>query len=67
MGLEIVPVSPAVDPPGLRFTFDISLAVRTDDVALKQELETVLQRKRSDIDRILTDYGVPLVPLDLQR
>jgi quinoprotein dehydrogenase-associated probable ABC transporter substrate-binding protein len=67
VALEIVPVSPAVDPPGLRFTFDISLAVRTDDVALKQELETVLQRKRSDIDRILTDYGVPLVPLDLQR
>ena len=64
VALEIVPVSPAVDPPGLRFTFDISLAVRTGDVALEQELEGVLQRKRSDIDRILKDYGVPLVPLD---
>src|SRR5215212_10242554 len=29
--LELVPVSPAIDPPGLRFTFDISLAVRTDE------------------------------------
>ena len=64
VALEIVPVSPAVDPSGLRFTFDISLAVRTGDVALKQELEGVLERKRSDIDRILKDYGVPLVPLD---
>jgi mxaJ protein len=64
VALEIVPVSPAVDPPGLRFTFDISLAVRTGDVALEQELEGVLQRKRSDIDRILKDYGVPLVPVD---
>jgi mxaJ protein len=64
VALEIVPVSPAVDPPGLRFTFDISLAVRTGDVALKQELEGVLERKRSDIDRILKDYGVPLVPVD---
>ena len=61
--LEIVPVSPAVDPPGLRFTFDISLAVRTEDVALKEQLEGILQRKKSDVDRILKDYGVPLVPV----
>ena len=59
--LEIVPVSPAVDPPGLRFTFDISLAVRTGDVVLKEQLEGILQRKRSDVDRLLRDYGVPLV------
>jgi len=59
--LEIVPVSPAVDPPGLRFTFDISLALRTDDVAFKEQLEGILQRKRSDVDRLLRDYGVPLV------
>jgi mxaJ protein len=59
--LEIVPVSPAVDPPGLRFAFDISLAVRTDDVEFKQQLEGILERKRSDVDRILSDYGVPRV------
>jgi quinoprotein dehydrogenase-associated probable ABC transporter substrate-binding protein len=63
MPLEIVPVSPAIDPPGLRFVFDISLAVRTDDVARKEELEGILQRKKSDVDRILRDYGVPLVPV----
>jgi quinoprotein dehydrogenase-associated probable ABC transporter substrate-binding protein len=63
VALEIVPVSPAVDPPGLRFTFDISLAVRTADVALKDELESILERKRSDVDRILRDYGVPRVPV----
>jgi mxaJ protein len=57
--LEIVPVSPAVDPPGLRFAFDISLAVRPDDTALKQELEDILQRKRSEIAAILSSYGVP--------
>jgi mxaJ protein len=59
--LDVVPVSPAVDPPGLRFTFDISLAVRPDDQGLKQELEGVLDRKRADIDRILSEYGVPLL------
>jgi mxaJ protein len=61
--LEIVPVSPAVDPPGLRFAFDISLAVRSGDAALKDQLEGILERKRSDVDRILRAYGVPRVPM----
>lgn len=60
--LEIVPVSPAVDPPGLRFTFDIALAVRPGDTLRLKELDGILERKRSQIDRILRDYGVPLVP-----
>lgn len=60
--LEIVPVSPAVDPPGLRFAFDISLAVRPGDAAFKEQLDGILDRKRSDVDRLLRDYGVPLVP-----
>jgi mxaJ protein len=57
--LEIVAVSPEVDPPGLRFAFDISLAVRPDDVAFKQELEDILRRKRPDIETLLNSYGVP--------
>jgi len=61
--LEIIPVSPAVDPPGLRFAFDISLAVRPDDIAFKEQLEDILERKRLDVDRILRDYGVPRVPV----
>ena len=61
--LELFPVLPAVDPPALRFTFDISLAVREGDQRLKQELEVVLQRKKSEIERILTQYGVPQLPL----
>ena len=60
--LELVPVSPEVDPPGLRFAFDISLAVRTDDTVRMKELERILERRRSDIDRILRDYGVPVSP-----
>ena len=59
--LEIVPVSPAVDPPRLRFVFDISVAVRPSDRALRQELDGVLQKKRVEVDRILTEYGVPRV------
>jgi mxaJ protein len=60
--LDLSPVSPAADPPDLRFTFDISLAVRPRDDSLKQELEGVLHRKQAEIGRILAEYGVPLVP-----
>lgn len=59
--LDIVPVSPAVDPPGLRFTFDISLGVRPADSALKQQLETVLNRRRRGVDSLLEEFGVPVV------
>jgi mxaJ protein len=59
--LVITPVSPQIDPPGLRFSFDISLAVRPDDGERKQELERVLEERKQEIDRILADYGVPLV------
>ena len=61
--LELALVSPEIDPPALRFAFDISLAVRPGDQQLKQELEAVLQRKKSRIERILTDYGVPQLSL----
>jgi mxaJ protein len=61
--LEVIPISPAVDPPGLQFQFDISLAVRPGDQTLKQELEAVLEKRRPDVDRILAQYGVPTVPI----
>jgi quinoprotein dehydrogenase-associated probable ABC transporter substrate-binding protein len=59
--LEVIPVSPAVDPPHLHFAFDIALAVRRGNEALKQELDAVLDRKKPEIDRILSEYGVPRV------
>lgn len=61
--LEIVPVSPEVDPPGLRFAFDISLAVRPGDMQRKQELEQILRRRSVDVNRILDQYGVPRAPM----
>jgi quinoprotein dehydrogenase-associated probable ABC transporter substrate-binding protein len=59
--MSIVPVTPDPDPPGLRFTFAISLGVRTEDSALRDRLEAALERRRPDIERILRRYGVPLV------
>jgi quinoprotein dehydrogenase-associated probable ABC transporter substrate-binding protein len=59
--LELTPVRPAFDPPALRFVFDIALAVRKDEQALRDELNQVLEKRKAGVDSILTRYGVPLV------
>lgn len=59
--LELIPVAPPIDSPLLPFVFDISLGVRRDAEALKSQLEHVLDKRKPEIDRILADYGVPLV------
>jgi mxaJ protein len=62
--LAVVPVSPAIEPPGIPFVFDISMGVRPGDTALKTELERVLDRRRKDIQKILEAYGIPIVRTD---
>jgi mxaJ protein len=58
--LDVLPVSPEVDPPGLFFAFDVSMGVKRGNDALKRELDGVLDRRRADIRQILEAYGVPL-------
>jgi mxaJ protein len=60
--LRVVPVSPQFDHPGLPFAFDISMAVRRGDTALRARLDHVIVRRRSEIDALLAEYGVPRVP-----
>jgi mxaJ protein len=59
--LNVVPVSPAADP-NLPFTFSIAMGVRKSDKALRDQIDSILQRKRGEIDAILDAYGVPRVP-----
>jgi len=59
--LDVVPVSPALDPPALPMTFDIAMGVRRGDAALRVRLDDVLRRHRGEIDAILAAYGVPRV------
>jgi len=57
--LEVVPIpSGKTDLP---FAFDISMGVRPGDTMLKAQLEKALDRKQSEIQKILKDYGVPLL------
>lgn len=59
--LEITPVEPAVDSSGLPFTFAIAMGVRKGDKNLHKEINSILERRKADIDKILDDYGVPRV------
>ena len=61
--LQIAPVVPEVDPPGLPFTFAISMGVRKGNTELRNELNDVLQRRGGDIQRILGEFGVPQLEL----
>jgi mxaJ protein len=57
--LDVAAVSPQIDLPFLPFVFDISMGVRRGNDALRENLNSIIQRRRADIDRILRDYGVP--------
>jgi mxaJ protein len=57
--LAIAPVSPQIDLPFLPFVFDISVGVRRGNEALKEEIDEVLVRRKTDIEEILDRYGVP--------
>ncbi len=59
--LEIAPVTPVRDGPGLSFAFDIAMAVRRQDRALHDALDRAIAARGRDIRAILAEYGVPLV------
>jgi len=57
--LKITPVKPLFDGPQLPMAWDISMAVRKEDDALRYEIEGALIRLKPRIDAILAEYGVP--------
>ena len=67
VALDITPVSPQIDLPFLPFVFDISMGVRRGDTALKERLNTVIERRKGDIDHILEQYGVPRVDVTPEK
>lgn len=59
VALRLEPVSPALDGPQWPMVYDISVGVRRDDPALRQQLDTLLVREKPAIDTILKNYAVP--------
>lgn len=58
--LDVVPVATR-EASAFPFAYDISMGVRPGEVAFKEELEGVLERRRSAVQQILEDYGVPRI------
>jgi len=59
--LELTPVNPQIDLPFLPMVFDIAMAVRRGDTELRDQLESVISRRKAAIHALLVRYGVPLL------
>jgi len=65
--LILTPV-PAGDSLGnFPFQYNIGIAVRRNDKEFRDSLEAVLDRRRPDIEAILKEYNVPLLPIETAR
>jgi quinoprotein dehydrogenase-associated probable ABC transporter substrate-binding protein len=61
--LTLTPVQPQMDGRSLPFVFDIALGLRRGDTAFRASLDSILTRRRAEIDQILEHYGVPRLAL----
>jgi len=59
--LDVVPVSPQMDPSHLPFVFDIAMGVRRRDTAFHAQIDSIIARRKPAIDSVLASYGVPRV------
>jgi mxaJ protein len=62
--LVLTPIAAEKDSAtGFPMQYEIGMAVRRQDKALRDSLQTLLDRRASDIQAILQGYGVPVIPL----
>jgi mxaJ protein len=62
--LSIIPLAERDSLSGYPFRFNIGMGVRRRDVALRDSLQSVLERKRPEVQAILKEYGVPMFPIE---
>lgn len=60
--LRVEPLPEDAGTAAIPVAFGIALAVRPDDTELRDRLQAALDRKQAAIVRVLTSYGVPLLP-----
>jgi mxaJ protein len=61
--LSVVPLAEHDSLSDFPFRFDIAMGVRRSERALRDSLQTVLDRKAPEIQAILKEYGVPMFPI----
>ncbi len=60
--LEVVPL--VKEAKGPRMSYRITMGVRQGDDTWKRQLNDVIAKRQGDIDKVLLDYGVPLLDED---
>ena len=60
-------VIPMKNEPGLRFNFQISMAVRFGEDEWLEQVNSLIKNNQTEITRILRDYGVPLHKLVIRE
>ncbi len=58
---EKLNVTPLPETPGARMAFRIGFGVRHSDQNWKRELNTLIAQNKAELERILLEYGVPLL------
>ena len=61
--LVVLPLAERDSLSDFPFRFNIAMGVRRRDRALRDSLQTVLDRKAPEIQTILKEYGVPMFPI----
>ena len=61
--LRVVPLPSGKDNPEMKFDYNISMAVRYGDNEWKKTVNNLIEKNQDKINAILTDYGIPLVPM----
>jgi mxaJ protein len=59
--LQVVPLA---SEPGVRFDYQMAMGVRHGEREWKQQIESLIQKRKPEILAILREYGVPLLELE---
>jgi mxaJ protein len=65
--LVVSPIEGDASNPNLPLSFEIAAGVRKEDDMLKQQLDSELQRRRTEIQHLLVSYGIPQLGLPQAR
>jgi mxaJ protein len=65
--LVVAPIKSDPSNPNLPLAFDIAAGVRKQDDMLKQQLDSELERRRTEIQHLLVSYGIPQLSLAQAR
>ena len=61
--LVLLPMHDDPAHPDMKFEFSFAMAVRYGDDAWKQQVQQLIKDNSSEINSILKEYGIPLLPL----